>query len=46
MREAESEREREVERVGGGEGVKGMERKGGSQEESSRALLLSTCSDN
>ena len=36
--------DREVERVG----VKGMERKGGSQseEESSRALMLNTRSDN
>ena len=39
---------REVERVGVGEGVKGIERKGGSQseEESSRALMLNTRSDN
>ena len=36
------------ERVGVGEEVKGMERKGGSQsdEKSSRALILNTRSDN
>ena len=48
MRERQRVNEREVGRVGVGEGVKGMERKGGSQseEESSRALMLSTRSDN
>ena len=42
------ERQRVNERVGVGEGVKGMERKGGSQseEESSRALTLNTRLDN
>ena len=48
VRERQRVNEREVERVGVKEGVKGMERKGGSQseEESSRALMLNTRSDN
>ena len=46
MRERQGVNEREVERVG--EGVKRIDRKGGSQseEESSRALMLNTRSDN
>ena len=48
MRERQRVNDREVERVGVGVGVKGMERKGGSQseEESSRVLMLNTRSDN
>ena len=44
MRERQRVNEREVEGVGVGEGVKGMERKGRSQseEESSKALMLNT----
>ena len=42
------QRVNEIERVGVGEGVKGMERKGESHsgEEISRALILNTCTDN
>ena len=50
VRESQRVNEREVERVGvgEGEGVKWMERKRGSQseEESSKALMLNTRSDN